>query len=85
MKKFEGTWQIQPFTQEALDQNFGFSGRKGQHWSAGPLNAFQGFQRSKPLMEMPAPKASEILIVAFQAEGSRQVESKELGILPLQV
>lgn len=45
MKRFEGTWNIRPFNQEALDESFGFNHRQGQHWSAGPMHAFQGFQK----------------------------------------
>ncbi len=45
MKRFEGTWHIKPFNQESLDESFGFNGRQGQHWTSGPVNAFQGFQR----------------------------------------
>lgn len=47
MKKFEGTWQIQPFNQATLDQNFGYNTRQGQNWMAGPVNAFQGIQKSE--------------------------------------
>jgi len=45
MKRFEGTWHIKPFNQQALDESFGFNSRKGQHWTAGPVHALQGFHR----------------------------------------
>jgi hypothetical protein len=45
MKRFEGTWRIQPFNQDALDESFGFNKRQGQHWMSGPVHAFQGFQK----------------------------------------
>ena len=45
MKKFEGTWRIQPFNQATLDENFGFRDSRKQGWFAGPKNALQGFHR----------------------------------------
>ena len=49
MKRFEGTWRIQPFTQAALDEASGFEGGGGggNHWARLPINAFTGIQRSK--------------------------------------
>ena len=48
MKKFEGTWRIQPFNQATLDENFGFRDSRKQGWFAGPRNALQGFHRRMP-------------------------------------
>ena len=49
MKRFEGTWHIRPFNQQALDESWGFNSRQGQHWSAGPRNVLQGFHGREAL------------------------------------
>ena len=43
MKKFEGTWNIQPFNQATLDDNFGFE-RKPRHWLSAPGNVLKGLR-----------------------------------------
>lgn len=52
MKKFEGTWNIEPFNQATLDANFGFDQqRRQQHWMTGPVHAFQRREFPLQLME----------------------------------
>ena len=50
MKKFEGTWQIQPFNQDTLDQNFGFDSQQKQHWISGPMRSIRGLHKSEALL-----------------------------------